>query len=78
MAAVINAADMTMTLYLDGELAVSGPTATLPSDLGQTTQNWLGRAQYEADGYYMGLLDEFRIYNRVLSAGEIRYLAGDR
>ncbi len=78
VAATINADDMTMAIYLDGVLVVSGPTGTLPSDMGQTTQNWLGRSQYTADGYYMGLLDEFRIYSRVLSAEEIRYLAGDR
>jgi len=38
----------------------------------------LYRSQYSADAYFTGLLDEFRIYNRALSAGEIRYLAGDR
>jgi len=78
VAVTINGDDMTISLYLDGEQIVSGATATVPSDLGQTTQNWLGRSQYDADGYYMGLLDEFRIYNRALSDGEIRYLAGDR
>jgi hypothetical protein len=26
----------------------------------------------------LGSLDEFRIYNRVLSVAEVRYLAGDR
>jgi hypothetical protein len=69
---------MQVQVYLDGDLAASGPTATLPRDLGNTTQNWLGRSQYAADAYFSGSLDEFRIYNRALSAGEVRYLVGDR
>jgi len=56
----------------------SGPTAVLPRDLGVTTQNWLGRSQWSGDGYYQGQIDEFRIYDRALTAGEVRYLAGYR
>jgi len=78
MAVVIDGAAGTLHLYLDGDQMATGPTATLPADLGQTTQNWLGRSQYESDPYYTGQLDEFRIYNRALSAGEVRYLVGDR
>jgi hypothetical protein len=74
----IDSATMTISVYIDGALAASAPTATLPQDLGQTTQNWLGRSQYEADAYFNGYLAELNIYNRALSAGEIRYLAGDR
>ncbi len=69
---------MTMRLYVDGWLAASGPTTDLPADMGVTTQNWLGRSLWTADPYFMGLLDEFRIYNRALSDNEVRYLAGDR
>jgi len=78
VATVIDSADMTMSLYVDGALAASGATATLPQDLGSPTQNWLGRSQYDADAYFTGLLADLSIYNRVLSPGEIRYLAGDR
>ncbi len=46
--------------------------------MGVTTRNWLGRSQFEADAYFEGELGEFRIYDRVLSPGEIRYLAGER
>jgi len=78
MAVVIDGAAGTLHLYLDGDQMATGPTATLPADLGQTTQNWLGQSQWSADGYFGGALDEFRIYSRPLSAGEVRYLAGDR
>jgi len=78
MAVTIDSATMTIRLYLDGEQVGEGATVLLPKDLGATTQNWLGRSQWTADAYLLGLLDEFRIYNRVLSAEEVRYLAGDR
>ncbi|HSV99101.1 MAG TPA: LamG-like jellyroll fold domain-containing protein [Sedimentisphaerales bacterium] len=77
-AITIDSATMTMKLYLDGELVGTAATTLLPKDLGNTNQNWLGRSQYTADAYFSGLLDEFRIYNRALSAAEVRYLAGDR
>jgi len=78
MAVSIDSKTMRMTLYLDGEQVGQAATTLLPKDLGNTTQNWLGRSQYTADAYFSGMLDEFRIYNRVLSAQEVRYLAGDR
>jgi len=78
MAVVIDGAARTIQLYLDGEVVATNATATLPADLGQTPQNWLGRSQYAADGYLTATLDEFRIYRRVLSAGEVLYLAGAR
>ena len=62
VAATIDSASMTMSLYIDGTLAVSGATETLPQDLGTTTQNWLGRSQYTADGYFKGLLADLGIY----------------
>ncbi|MCP4453053.1 MAG: hypothetical protein GY809_16450 [Planctomycetes bacterium] len=78
VAGVINSATMQMTLYLDGVAVAQGPTDSVPSDMGETTQNWIGRSQFFADPTYNGSLDDLRIYNRVLSEGEIRYLAGDR
>ena len=78
MAVVIDGTTKTMQLYLDGQVVASGPTTILPKDLGNTTQNWLGRSQYTADSYYSGQLDDFRIYSRALSEAEVRYLAGDR
>jgi len=77
VAGVIDSTRMEMILYLDGAVVAQGPTDSLPADAGETTQNWLGRSQYP-DPYYDGSLDEFRVYDRVLSEGEVRYLAGDR
>lgn len=68
----------TLMLYVDGVLKDTDSTDTLPCDLGETENNWLGQSQWEDDDFYDGLLDEFVIYSRALCAGEIRYLAGDR
>ncbi len=70
--------DMTLNLYVDGILAGTDVTDTLPQDVGATSNNWLGRSQWDGDGYYDGLLDEFSIYSRPLSMEEVRYLAGAR
>jgi len=78
VAVSIDGSTMSMTLYLDGIAVATGPTATLPSDLGNTTQNYVGDSQYTADPFYAGDIDELLIYTRALSPGEIRYLAGKR
>ncbi len=67
-----------LTLYVDGWSAGSVETEAVPQDLGETTQNWLGESLWDGDDLLEGTMDEFRIYNRALSEGEIRYLAGDR
>ncbi len=77
-AVVIDGAAMTATLYLDGTVVATSSVAVLPKDLGVTTQNWIGRSQFTADAFYNGKVDDFRLYNRAVSASEIRYLAGDR
>jgi hypothetical protein len=72
IAVTIDADNTTATIYLDGVVIGVNTAVTLtPSDIGTTTQNWLGRSQYSADGYYNGLLDDFLIYNYALSHGEI-------
>jgi GH43 family beta-xylosidase len=60
------------TLYLDGIQVGQNTAMTLrPSSLGNTANNWIGRSQYSTDPYFNGLVDEFRIYARALSASEI-------
>jgi len=71
VAVTIDADTGTIVLYLDDEEVATGTTALTPSDLGNTTNNWLGRSQYAIDAYYMGALDDFRIYNYALTQDEI-------
>jgi fibronectin type 3 domain-containing protein/regulation of enolase protein 1 (concanavalin A-like superfamily) len=59
-------------LYVNGVLSGSNNSMTLnPSVLGTTTQNYLGKSQFGPDPYFNGSFDDFRIYNRALTAGEI-------
>jgi hypothetical protein len=87
LAGVVDAAPAGFTypvlyIYVDGVLA-GGPVAgKLPKDIdvvaGTAPQMWLGKSHNSSDPFFNGSMDELRIYNRVLSAAEIRYLAGDR
>ncbi|KRE92085.1 hypothetical protein ASG89_34090 [Paenibacillus sp. Soil766] len=61
----------TGTLYVDGQIVGSNSGMTIkPSDLGVTTQNWIGRSQFP-DPYLDGRVDDFRIYDRSLSTAEV-------
>jgi len=62
----------TGTLYIDGVQVGQNTNMTLsPSNMGSTTNNWIGRSQYSGDSYLDGQIDQFRIYNRALTAAEI-------
>ncbi|WP_437331662.1 LamG domain-containing protein [Sorangium sp. So ce394] len=63
-------------MYINGaEVASSELITTRPSDLGNTTQNFIGRSQFAVDPYLVGIVDDFRIYDRALSAAEVAALA---
>lgn len=63
-------------LFLNGvEVGRNSGMTLTPSALGSTTQNYLGRSQYSNDAYLNGRIDDFRIYDDVLSAAEVAALA---
>ncbi len=76
LAVTINADSDTFTLYLDGQSVGSLTAATLtPSSLGVTTNNWLGRSEDPTQQrQFQGYLDDFRIYDKALTANEIAQL----
>jgi len=75
----VTQAGATATLYRNGAVvSQNGATTLNPSALGVTTQNWIGRSQYTSDHYLEGEVDEFRIYNRALSAAEVMELYTER
>jgi len=77
VAVTIDSSNTTHTLYLDGKVVAQNTAAVYTlRDLGVTTQNWIGRAQYLTDPFYNGSLDEFYIFDRVLSDAELFYLMG--
>jgi hypothetical protein len=61
------------SMYLDGQFIADNNSIRYgPSTVGETTQNWLGKSQYESDTYFNGSLDDFRIYDYPLGESEIR------
>ena len=66
----------TGTLYVNGTAVGTNANVTVhPSQLGNTTQNWIGRSQY-GDPLLHAQVDDFNIYGRALSAAEVATLAG--
>ena len=62
-------------MYLDGQAVGSNTGMTIkPSDLGATTQNWIGRSQWSVDPYLDGRVDDFRIYNPALTASQVMHV----
>jgi uncharacterized protein len=60
------------TLYLNGAaVATNAALALRPADLGATANTWLGRSQFTADPAFNGEIDDLRIYNSALTAGQI-------
>lgn len=76
VAFTLESSTMTAKLYQDGKLVAEGEITVMPSDLGATTQNFIGRSQFAADAYYNGSIDEVMIYDRALSLPEVLYIAG--
>jgi Concanavalin A-like lectin/glucanases superfamily/Carbohydrate binding module (family 35) len=65
----------TATLWLNGEQLATSDSITLnPSDLGVTTQNWIGNSQFDADPLLHATVDEFQIYDHALTQEQIRSL----
>jgi hypothetical protein len=65
----------TGTLYVNGTPVGTNSNMTLdPSDLGATTQNYIGRSQYP-DPYLNATVDDFQIYDGALTAADIGALA---
>lgn len=64
------------TLYLNGgKLDEASDFQFVPMLISNMTSNLLGKSNYTADSYYDGAMDDFRIYNRALSASEIGMLS---
>jgi hypothetical protein len=66
----------TGTLYVNGQVIGTNASLTLhPSNLGNTTQDWIGRSQYSGDPYLAAAVDDFNVYGRALTASEVSALA---
>jgi len=68
----------TCTMYINGTAVASNTGVTIkPSTIGSTTQNYLGKSQYN-DPIFNGSIDGFKIYSRALSAAEIQNFSNNQ
>ncbi len=68
-------ATYTGTLYIDGVVAATNPAMTLHmTDVGVTTNNWIGKSKFTGNPHFDGGIDDFRVYKRALSQPEITAL----
>jgi large repetitive protein len=70
----------TMVLYSDGVEVARTTTTIKPSELYDANKDYsgyIGRSLYSADPYFGGEVDDFRIYDRALSAAEVMELSGN-
>lgn len=63
------------TLYVNGANVATKTISLSPSSLGNTTNNYIGKSQYSGDSTLQGSVDEFMVFRRALSAGEIAAMA---
>ena len=62
-------------LYVNGTSAASNTSMTVkPSDF-ESIYNYIGKSQFSVDPLFAGRIDDFRIYNRVMSAAQIAAIA---
>ena len=67
-----------MLMYINGSLAAENADTTINiSDMGSNMLSYLGKSLYSGDGYFNGCFDNFKVYDRALSADEIVENAGD-
>jgi hypothetical protein len=68
----LSGATTTGKIYLDGvQVGITTNFTLTPEDLGPLPNMYIGKSQYNADPYFTGSYDEFRIYNGPLSATQI-------
>jgi autotransporter-associated beta strand protein len=61
----------TCSLYINGTLVASNTTVSIkPATIGSTNQNYIGKSQWN-DPMFKGSIDEFKVYNRALTASEV-------
>ncbi|MFF4055301.1 family 43 glycosylhydrolase [Streptomyces sp. NPDC001668] len=76
----LDGATGTMVLYVDGVEAARTTTTIKPSELYDAHKDYsgyIGRSLYAGDPSFGGEVDDFRVYDRALSAAEVMELSGN-
>jgi hypothetical protein len=70
--AVVLASGAGGTLYVNGVAGTPNASLTLrPTDLGTIDYAFIAKSRFDADPPFDGIVDEFRVYSRALSAAEV-------
>ncbi len=76
MVSTINATNI--TLYIDGAMIATAPLSATNKISGISQKLvYLAKGGYTGDPEWIGAIQEFRIYDKALTSGEVRYLAGE-
>ncbi|WP_328744309.1 family 43 glycosylhydrolase [Streptomyces sp. NBC_00285] len=76
----LDGATGTMVLYVEGVEAARTTTTIKPSELYDANKDYsgyIGRSLYDGDPAFGGEVDDFRIYDRALTAAEVMELSGN-
>ena len=66
-----------LKFYLNGTLQTLADSGTIPATTGNISSNfWIGGSPDSGIRHLNGLIDDVRVYDRALTAGEISTLAG--
>lgn len=68
----------TTTIYING--IESGKTENITynfSDLGKTTNNYIGKSQFKSDPYFAGAIDELTFSSAAITSDDVKTLAKD-
>jgi hypothetical protein len=69
--AVAGSATSTWNIYINGVLKTTATAKSYPNPTVTKTISYIGRSNWSADFYYNGNIDDFRIYNSVLTASQV-------
>jgi hypothetical protein len=69
--AVVGSNTSTWNIYVNGTLKTTASTKSYPNPAVTRTISYIGRSNWVADAYYNGNIDDFRIYNTVLTAPQV-------
>ena len=64
----------TSTVYVDGVAVGMAGSLPSPQSLGDLDYAYIGKSQFGVDPYLDAQIDEFRVYDRALSASEVKAL----
>ena len=65
------------TIYINGNILMS-TTGSYPLTTVSRLSNFIGRSNWTSDAYFTGSIDDFRMYNRVITASEVLILYNNK